>query len=294
MNLRPVASGRRRPPGALLLTSALLSCGAAARVWGAPPQGAVVRQEPEEKLFSTGPQPRFRALLYAPKAPETEQRSAATPVIFYSGEWGWRPLQQDVASYLASTGRFVLGIDSTDYFASLVPSKALAADFEKFRGFVNERAGRPSNADVILVGFAFGAELIPYLLNETRSPGVKGAVLIAPGTKGVKVFRVSIQLKMDSPPEEQFDVGQELKRMVPLPVVLMEGTLDKDSAAKALAAAPRGPHKYVPVEGGDRQFHEVREVFFTVLLDALHWIDGTTALSGPTAPAPKATPPAVP
>jgi type IV secretory pathway VirJ component len=232
----------------------------------------VVRQQPEEKLFSTGPQARFRALLYAPKAPETG-RSAATPVIFYSGEWGWRPLQQDVASYLASTGRFVLGIDSTEYFASLVPATVLAADFEKFRGFVNERAGRPRNADVILIGFAMGAELIPYLLNETRAPGVKGAVLIAPDRKGVKVYRVTIQLKMDSPPEEQFDVGEELKRMAPLPVVLMEGTLDKDSAAKVLADAPRGPHKYVPIEGGDRQFHEVREGFFAVLLDALHWID---------------------
>ena len=285
MTLRPVASGRRRPPGALLLTSALLSCGAAALTWGAPTPAAVVRQQPEEKLFSTGPQARFRALLYVPKAPETG-RSAATPVIFYSGEWGWRPLQQDVASYIASTGRFVLGIDSADYFANLVPAAVLGADLEKFRAFVNERAGRPRNADVILIGFALGAEMIPYLLNETRPPGVKGAVLIAPGAKGAKVYRVSVQLKMDSPPDEQFDVGEELKGMAPLPVALMEGTLDKDSAAKALADAPRGPHKYVPVEGGDRQFHDVRDGFFAVLLDALHWIDGATA--------PKATPPSVP
>jgi len=93
MSVLPVAAGRRPPPGSLLRMSALLSCGAAALTWGAPPQGAVVRQQPEEKLFSTGPQSRFRALLYAPKAPETD-RSAVAPVIFYSGEWGWRPLQQ--------------------------------------------------------------------------------------------------------------------------------------------------------------------------------------------------------
>lgn len=280
MNHRPVAAGRRRPPGPLFRTSILMLCGTAAMAWGASPQGGVVRQEPEQKLFSTWPQARYRVLLYAPKAAETG-RSAATPVIFYSGEWGWRPLQQDIASYLASNGRFVLGMDSTEYFASLVPAKALAADFEKFRGFVNERAGRPANAQVILVGFAFGAELIPYLMNETRAPGVKGAVLIAPDTKGAKVYRVTVQLKMDSPPEEQFDVGQEIERMAPLPVVLMEGTLDKDSAAKALVDSPRGPHKYVAVEGGDRQFHDVRAAFLAVLLDALHWIDQSPTPPGP-------------
>src|SRR6266571_592869 len=129
MSVLPVAAGRRPPLGSLLRMSALLSCGAAALAWGAPPQGAVVRQQPEEKLFSTGPQSRFRALLYAPKTPETE-RAAVTPVIFYSGEWGWRPLQQDLASYLASTGRFVLGIDSADYFANLVPEVIGRVDAE--------------------------------------------------------------------------------------------------------------------------------------------------------------------
>ena len=286
MNIPPGAAGRRRPPGVTSLVCALLWCGAAAIVWSAPQQGAVVRQQPEEKLFSTGPQARFRAFLYSPNIAETG-RPHETPVIFYSGEWGWRPLQQDLASYLASKGRYVLGIDSADYFARLVPAASLAADLGNFRAFVNERAGRPEGADVTLIGFAFGAEIIPYLLNETRAPGVRGAVLIAPDTKGTRVYRVAIQLKMDSPPEERFDVGQELKQMAPLPVVLMEGTLDKDSAAKALADSPRGPHKYVAVEGGDRQFHEVRDAFFAVLLDALHWIDGTTVV-------PQGTPQAVP
>jgi dienelactone hydrolase len=285
-----------RPVGVLIVRTSvflLLSCRVAAVAWGAPPQEPVVRQQPEEKRFSTGPKPQFTAFLYSPKKPGTA-RSAGPPVIFYSGEFGWRPLMQDAASSLASTGRFVLGIDSSEYFASLVPAEALARDFEKFRAFVNERAGRAKDADVILVGFGFGAKVIPYLVNETRAPGLRGAVLVAPDTKGFKVFHVTVLLKMESPADERFDVEQELKRMPAIPVVLMEGTLDKDSAAKTLADAPRGPHKYVRVEGGDHQFHDVRDGFFTVLSDALQWIDGTPVPAAPAAPALQATPHPVP
>ena len=273
-----MASGARLRPLVLLL----LCCGTPAFVRGAPPPGRVVRQQPEEKSFSTGPQPQFVAFLYAPKEAPAEN-PAAPPVIFYSGEFGWRPLQQDLASYLASTGRFVVGIDSTDYFSSRVPPSALAQDFEKFRAWVNERAGRPKEAEVIVAGFAFGAEMIPYLLNEAKVPGVRGAVLVAPGAKGVTVFHVTVQLKMDSLPGEQFDVEQELRQMPAIPVVLMEGAYDKDSAAKRLADLPRGPHKYVRVEGGDHQFHDVREEFFAILSDALRWIDGTPMEAPPAA-----------
>ena len=303
MSGRLVAAGRRRPAATLPVMCVLLLCGAAALAWGASPQTAVPRQIPEEKLFSTASQPQLRAFIYSPKPPGTP-RPDSLPVIFYSGEFGWRPLQQDVASYLASTGRFVLGIDSMEYFASPVSPATQAADQQKFRAVLNERAGRPKDADVILIGFAFGAKIIPYLLGETTVPGVRGAVLIAPDTKGFKVFRVAVQLKMQSAPEESFDVGEEIRKMPPIPLVLMEGTLDKDSAARALAELPRGPHKYVQVEGGDRQFHEVRDGFFAVLSEGLRWIDRTTVPPGPAsaapsapappAPDPKATPRAVP
>ncbi len=308
MAVRPGTSKSRRPAGALGRMSAALSCGAAALLCGVLLQAAVARQTPEQKVFRTAPKVQFVTYVYSPRGPETAPTPdgregtparpgtgaaptagfVGSPVIFYSGEWGWRPLQQDTSSYLASTGRLVLGIDATEYFSSLIPDEGLAADFAQFRAFVNERAGRPKDGAVILVGFASGAEIIPYMLNRIGASGLKGAVLIAPDKMGAKLFRVSIQLKLDSPPGEEFDVGEELRRMAPIPVVLMEGSLDADSAAKALAEMPRGPHKYAPVVGGDRQFHEVRDGFFTVLADALRWIDSTAP--GPLA---RPGPPAV-
>ena len=289
MSVRPVRSTSRLP--ARSCRTIALACGALALVGAAPSRAAVVRQDPEQKIFRSDLHPRLETFVYAPKS----GNARVSPVIFFSGEAGWRPLQQDIASYLASTGRIVLGIDGRSYFDSIIPPKDLADDLAQFRAFVNERAGRPKEAPVILIGFSWGSEMVPYVLNRTGVRGARGAVLIAPGRKGSAKFRVGIQLKLDSPPGEGFAVEDELRRLPPIPVVVMKGTLDEDSDAEALAKALRGPHKYVPVAGGDRQFHDVRDGFFTVLADALRWIDGpsTEPAARPGAPAggPGATPP---
>lgn len=264
----------------------VLACATAVLLGLPVPEAAVARQVPEQKVFRTESHPQLRSFLYAPRPAEGTEGTlprpapSGTPVIFYSGEWGWTPLQQDAASSLSAAGRYILGIDSPEYFNRMIPADILAVEFERFRGFLNERASRPKDAPVILVGFAAGAEIVPYLLNRIGPAGVRGVVLIAPDKKGAHVFRVSVQLRMDSPPEETFDVEAELRRMAPLPVVLMEGSLDPRSQAKALSETPRGPHKYAPVVGGDRQFHEVRDGFFRLLDDALLWIEGTAGPPG--------------
>ena len=290
MPVRPNHLNSRRTARTCRDLTIALACGAMVLLGGAPPR-AVVRQNAEQKIFRSDLHPRLETFVYAPES----GHARGSPVIFFSGEAGWRPLQQDIASYLASTGRIVLAIDGRSYFDNIIPAKDLADDLTQFRAFVNERAGRPKEAPVILIGFSWGSEMVPYVLNRTGVRGARGAVLIAPGRKGAARFRVGIQLKLDSPPGEGFAVEDEMRRLPPIPVVVMKGTLDEDSDAEALSKVLRGPHKYVPVVGGDRQFHEVRDGFFTVLADALVWIDGpaTVPEARPGAPAvsPSATPP---
>jgi dienelactone hydrolase len=271
----------------------LAACSIAILLGAGATATAVERQVPMQRVLPTESNPSFQVPVYAPQpAQGTEGKPArpAMPVIFYAGEWGWRPLQQDTASSLAASGRYVLGIDSPDYFNRKIEPATLASEFERFRAFLNERAGRPKEAPVILVGFAAGAEIVPYILNRVDPAGVRGAVLIAPDKKGAYVFRVSMQLRLDSPPDEVFDVEAELRRMAPIPVVMIEGTLDPHSEAKALSAVPRGPHKYAPIVGGDRQFKEVRESFFRLLDDSLRWIDGLTAPFPGRPPGPEPAP----
>jgi dienelactone hydrolase len=280
---------RGRPGAALLVPAALLPVCAAL---SSSPSGAAVRRlTPKTVQLKTSMDPQMDAYLYAPPATEAEPGKAAagrpTAVIFFSGEWGWKPLPQDACSHLAAQGRHVLGIDSTDYFKRLTSGPALAADLEAFRAFVNEQGGRAKDDPVLLVGYSFGAEMIPYILGRGGARGVRGALLVAPDRSGAAVYRVVIQLKMPSPPDETFDVGEEIRRMPPIPVAIMQGTLDTLAAGSVLLPLARGPRLFVPIEGGDRQFRQVRDPFFAQLAQALRWLENAPAAAAETAREPE-------
>ena len=199
--------------------------------------------------------------------------SRGTPVIFFSGDWGWRPLQQDTASHLVAQGRPVLGLDATVYFNKLTDPESLKSDLVTFREFVNEKSGRPADGQVILAGFGYGAEMIPYLLSRTGPDRVLGVLLIAPDKDGTAVFRVAVQLKMAVPEDEAFDVAEQIRRMPPVPAVLMQGALDTAAQTMALSAQVRGPRRLLIIPGGDHQFKAVRDAYLKEVSQALSWIE---------------------
>jgi Bacterial virulence protein (VirJ) len=228
----------------------------------------------------------------------TQPKPGTDAVIFFSGDWGWRPLQQEMASHLAREGRAVIGIDATTYFGRKLEPIDWTRDLKTLRTFVNGKAGLPADSPVLLIGFTFGGELIPYMLNRGGAEGFAGALMIGPDHEGQIIYRASVQLRLPSPPDETFDVGEELRRMKPIPVVLMEGALDTLSEARKLLESLTGPRKYVPVVGADRQFRQARETFFTLLSQAMAWLEGPhTPGQSTLAPEPEQapeTPPPVP
>jgi len=234
--------------------------------------------------------------LYPPIVPPKPGTAA---VIFFSGDWGWRPLQQEMASHLVREGRCVVGIDSTAYFGRKLEPIDWARDLKTLKAYANEKAGLPAESPVLLIGFTFGAELIPYMLNRGGTEGFAGALLIGPDREGQVIFRASVSLRLPSPPDETFDVSEELRRMKPMPVVLMEGALDTLSEGRTLLASLSGPRKYVPVVGADRQFKQARETFFTLLSQALAWLEGphppgASTLAPEPVQAPETDPPVPP
>jgi hypothetical protein len=113
--------------------------------------------------------------------------------------------------------------------------------------------------------------------------------------------------QVTSPADEVFHVRDEVRAMAPMPLVFIEGALDTQSRARSLADLARGPHRYVSIPGGDKQFDEIRDTFFLFLDRSLAWIENPqgalaapatpvppapgTAAPGPGAPGPAAPPP---
>jgi hypothetical protein len=284
------AAGRRS--GRL---AAVLVVGAALALLPAPVPAAVAdRNAPTVTSLRLRMGVIGQVFIYPPTVPMTE---GAHAVLFFSGDWGWRPVQQETASWLANHGRYVVGIDSTEYFSRKLEPSDWARDLKTLRTFANEKAGLPADAPVLLVGFTWGAELVPYMLNRGGAQGFAGALLIGPDEDSACVYRVTLQMKsrpIPSPADEQFRVPDELRRMAPIPTVFMQGEQDVESRAAALVDLVRGPHKLVSIPGADKQFRDVRDVYFSMVGQALSWIEGPHPPAGETtAPRPQpATPPA--
>ena len=187
-----------------------LLCSAAAFAFPQPPKDTgVERQKPRSVNLSTQMGKEVYGFLYAPPAAGGEASARggdASPlaVVYLSGEWGWTPLLQDTASFLATKGRHVLGVDATGYFRKMIDDQAMARDLDLFRATVNEAAGKPKDAPVLLAGFAYGATMVPFVLNRAGVKGVHGALLVGPGDVGAAVYRVAIQLNLNVPSEEAF------------------------------------------------------------------------------------------
>ncbi|HEU4402888.1 MAG TPA: AcvB/VirJ family lysyl-phosphatidylglycerol hydrolase [Candidatus Polarisedimenticolia bacterium] len=265
------------PPGA--------SPGQGTKAVTEPSRPAAGGLEPRQIQVMTEMDGRMGMLLYAPPAapaaglpapgpPPAAAVSSGTPVILFSGEGGWRPIVQQTAADLAVSGRHVLGINSVDYFKRRLEADGLARDLATFVSTLNGQAGRPAMAPVILAGYSYGAEMVPYLVNRRGAMGsILGALLIAPDRDGAMVYRVSIQLKLPSPPEEVFDVAEEIARMPAMPVVLVQGSLDEQGRSGDLLPRLAGPRLLVPIVGGDHHFKDVRNIYLHQLRESLRWIE---------------------
>ena len=255
-------------PGIILLACSLLAV--------TPATAQDERRTPHNMFLKTSTDPKTRAYYYAPPAAEEGVYDGAgsgpAPVIFFSGLWGWRPLVQDSAFRLASHGHPVLGVDSPGYFKKLVGDAERAKDLRLFIATVNEQAGRTAKTPVILVGFDYGADMIPYMINQAGTGGIMGLVLISPGEKTGAVFRVALQLDMPIPEEEQVSVSQEVEKLPPLPVALVYGSREKESPAQALSQLLRGPKKMVRVPRADHNFRDARDAYFSDLVKTLAWL----------------------
>ena len=201
----------------------------------------------------------------------------ARAVLLFSGDWGWKPVLQETASYLATHGRTVVGIDSTDYFSRQIEGPDWARDLKTLRDFANEKAGHPAGTPVLIAGYTWGATLVPWMLNLGGNEGFAGALLIGPDFRSSRIFRVALQMPTNIvplPPDEEFLTIDEVGKMARLPVVVMQGAQDMESAGDQLLPLFKGPKKLVNVPGADRQFSEVRDIYLSLASQALGWLEG--------------------
>ncbi|MBC2775312.1 virulence factor family protein [Rhizobium sp. AQ_MP] len=102
-----------------------------------------------------------------------------TMAILYSGDGGWRDINQRLSARLNENGVPVIGVDALRYFWSEKTPEETAADLSEIIAHYHKRLGV---SKVVLIGYSFGANILPKvygLLPDQDRKSVKLLSLLA-------------------------------------------------------------------------------------------------------------------
>ncbi|MCT8266486.1 virulence factor family protein [Afifella sp. JA880] len=106
----------------------------------------------------------------APDMPIVELPAAPTVdamAIVYSGDGGWRDLDKTIAGIFQTKGLPTVGVDSLRYFWSEKTPEEVAHDLA---GLIDAYTAKWGVGHVALVGYSFGADMMPEVYNALDAP----------------------------------------------------------------------------------------------------------------------------
>ncbi|MGG2475679.1 AcvB/VirJ family lysyl-phosphatidylglycerol hydrolase, partial [Rhizobium sp. BR5] len=85
-----------------------------------------------------------------------------TMAVIYSGDGGWRDLDEEVGSALQKQGVPVIGVDALRYFWKEKEPQEVASDLARI---IDTYRKEWKVRNVVLIGYSFGADIIPATYN---------------------------------------------------------------------------------------------------------------------------------
>jgi type IV secretory pathway VirJ component len=111
-----------------------------------------------------------------------------TFVVLYSGDSGWAATAQGFSAELTAAGEPVVGVNSLRYFIRRRAPEAAAADLT---AIIEHYAAAWNRPKVILVGYSFGADSLPLIVEQLPAEArvrVRLMVLISPADHADMMF----------------------------------------------------------------------------------------------------------
>src|SRR5262249_26857212 len=96
--------------------------------------------------------------------------------VIYSGDGGWRDLDKEIGEELAKRGVPVVGVDSLRYFWSRREPDEIAKDLGEIIDKYGDRFGVKH---VIVIGYSFGAAVVPFAVARLPAPLRKEVQLVS-------------------------------------------------------------------------------------------------------------------
>jgi type IV secretory pathway VirJ component len=171
--------------------------------------------------------------------PLTEVPAAAkesdTFAVMISGDGGWAGLDQSVSGELAARGVPVVGLNSLKYFWHARTAESTATDVNRI---VTQYAARWRKQRVLLVGYSFGADVMPFVFNRlppaTRARVASVSLL---GLGAAATWEVTVGEWLPGADDDGDPVVPEIARMPAMPILCVMGEGEHGSSCPKLSAS---------------------------------------------------------
>jgi type IV secretory pathway VirJ component len=153
--------------------------------------------------------------------------------VIVSGDGGWAGIDKELGGIFSTEGIPVTGLNSLKYFWDRRSPESCARDLERIIGHYRKVW---SKEEVVLFGYSFGADVLPFMVNRLSPESLKhvaGIALISPSHSASFEFHVSDWLSDSSDPAS-VPVLPELEKMKGHKVLCMAGSDEPDSLCKDL------------------------------------------------------------
>ena len=153
----------------------------------------------------------------------TSMKDDSMPLVFLiSGDGGWTNFDHSVAETLAGKGMPVVGLDAQKYFWNVKTPGQTALEVEKA---VQHYLKQWNKKSFILVGYSFGANVIPFIADKL-SPNLKalltGIYCLSPNEKADFEIHISDMLGIGGE-DESYKVPAEIKKVKQFKTVCVFG-----------------------------------------------------------------------
>jgi type IV secretory pathway VirJ component len=162
-------------------------------------------------------------------------RPSDVMAIVLSGDGGWADIDKVIGEDLQRDGVPVVGWDSLRYFWSLKAPDRIASDLATVMATYLERW---HTAKIVLVGYSFGADVLPFAYNRLPQDLQRQVALIALLAPESRVnFQITVSGWLDLPSgDDAVPIAPEIDKIQPQLIQCYYGEEEKHTACPDLAA----------------------------------------------------------
>ncbi len=185
-----------------------------------------------------------------------------TMAILLTGDGGWAEIDKELAKILAAQGIPTVGFDSLSYFWKARTPLTTSQDIERV---ITQYLEKWNKKQVILIGYSFGADVLPFIANNVSAETQQKISLIAllgMGKTAAFEFRLSSWMNADKNPDRLL-ISPEIEKMKWAKSICIYGIAD--TAANCLPVETHGV-KAIRMSG-DHHFDEKYEELVKHIID---------------------------